>query len=54
MVRKKHTPAEYQDYLEANADYASDLAAMIGNFVDFGKTKDRMQRLGNKLEIPAR
>jgi len=52
--QKKHTPAEYQDYLEANADYASDLAAMIGNFVDFGKTKDRMQRLGNKLEIPAR
>jgi hypothetical protein len=50
----KHTPAEYKDYLEANADYATDLAAMIGDFVDFGKTKDRMQRLGDKLEIRRR
>ena len=51
---KKHTPAEYKDYLEANADYASDLAAMIGDFVDYGKTKDRLQHLGDKLEIPKR
>jgi hypothetical protein len=50
----KHTPAEYKDYLEANADYATDLAAMIGDFVDFGKTKDRLQRLGDKLEIHTR
>jgi hypothetical protein len=51
---KKHTPAEYKDYLEANADYATDLAAMIGDFVDFGKTKDRLQNLGDKLEIRRR
>jgi hypothetical protein len=50
----KHTPAEYKDYLEANADYATDLAAMIGNFVDYGKTKDRLQRLGDKLELSKR
>ncbi len=50
----KHTPAEYKDYLEANADYATDLAAMIADFVDYGKTKDRMQRLAGKLEIPNR
>ena len=50
----KHTPAEYKDYLEANADYATDLAAMIGDFVDFGKNKDRMQHLGDKLEIRRR
>jgi hypothetical protein len=50
----KHTPAEYKDYLEANADYATDLAAMIGDFVDFGKTKDRLQNLGDKLEIRRR
>ena len=50
----KHTPAEYKDYLQANADYATDLAAMIGNFVDFGRSKDRMQRLADKLEIPKR
>jgi len=27
---------------------------MIGDFVDFGKTKDRLQHLGDKLEIPKR
>jgi hypothetical protein len=50
----KHTPADYKDYLEANADYATDLAAMIGDFVNYGKTKDRLQNLGEKLEIPKR
>jgi hypothetical protein len=45
---------DYKDFLEANADYATDLAAMIGDFVDYGKTRDRLQRLGNKLEIPRR
>lgn len=48
----KHTLAEYKDYLEANADYASDLAAMIGNYVDYGKNKERMASLGAKLEVP--
>jgi hypothetical protein len=45
---------EYKDFLEANADYATDLAAMIGDFVDYGKTRDRLERLGNKLEISKR
>ena len=48
------TTAEYKDYLEANADYAGDLAAMIGDFVDYGRTKQRLQSLTDKLEIPAR
>jgi hypothetical protein len=48
----KHTLAEYKDYLEANADYSSDLAAMIANFVDYGRTKDKMANLGAKLEVP--
>ena len=48
---ERHTPAEYKDYLEANADYATDLAKMIADFVDYGKTKERMERLGTKLEI---
>jgi hypothetical protein len=50
----KHNFAEYKDYLEANADYASDLAAVIGDYVDYGKTKERLQRLGAKLEVPTR
>jgi len=49
---QKHNFAEYNDYLEANADYASDLAAIIGNFVDYGKTKQRLERLNAKLEVP--
>ena len=48
----KRAPAEYKDYLEANADYASDLAAMIADFVDYGRTKERLERSTTKLEIP--
>ena len=49
-----HTFAEYKDYLEANADYSSDLAKMIADFVDYGRTKDRLERLNTKLEISGR
>jgi hypothetical protein len=48
----KHTMDEYKDYLEANADYSADLAAMIADFVDYGKTKQRFERLAGKLEVP--
>jgi hypothetical protein len=50
---KTHTVAQYQDYLEANADYASDLCAMITDFVDYGKARQRVDRLSTKLEIPS-
>ena len=43
---------EYKDYLSANADYAGDLASMIADFVDYGRTKDRLQNLADKLEVP--
>jgi hypothetical protein len=49
----KHTFAEYKDYLETNADNATDLAAMIADTVDYGKTKERLERLGAKLEVPS-
>jgi hypothetical protein len=49
-----HTVAEYKDYLEANADYATDLAKMIGGYVDYGRTKVRFERLSNKLEVATR
>jgi hypothetical protein len=48
---KKHTIADYNDYLQANADYASDLASMIADFVDYGNSRQRVDRLGAKLEI---
>ena len=50
----KHSLADYKDYLEANADYTTDLAAMIAEFVDYGKTKQRLQELGDKLGAPGR
>lgn len=43
---------EYKDYLEANADQAEQLAGMIADFVNYGKTKQRMERLRDKLELP--
>ena len=51
---KRLTTPEYKDYLEANADYSADLAAMIGNFADYGRTKERLERLTDKLELPRR
>jgi hypothetical protein len=45
--------AEYKDYLEANVDYSADMAAIISDFVNFGKTKARFERLSDKLELPA-
>jgi hypothetical protein len=43
----------YQEYLEAINDSANNLAATIADFMDYGKTKERMARLAGKLEIPA-
>jgi hypothetical protein len=51
---KNFNSAEYRDYLEANADYAGDLAAMIADFVAYGKNKERMEYLSDKLELPVR
>jgi len=41
----------YKDYLEANADGASHLASLIGDFVDYGKTKERLENLTHRLEL---
>ena len=49
--RNLNTP-EYKDYLEANVDYAGDLAARISDFITYGKNKERMEYLNDKLELP--
>jgi hypothetical protein len=46
-----HT-GDYQEYLEANADSADQLAQLISDFVNYGRTKDRQERPTNRLEIP--
>ncbi len=47
------TTPGYQNYLEAIADSASNLASTIAQFVDYGKTRQRLDRLVKVLELPA-
>jgi hypothetical protein len=42
---------EYKEYLEANADVANELFSLISDFVNYGNSKNRMERLGIKLEV---
>ncbi len=41
----------FQDYVQANAEMATDLAKVIGDFVDYGNAKGKAERLAAKLEI---
>lgn len=42
---------EYRDYLTANHELSSSLAELIGDYVTYGKSKAKYQRLGSKLEV---
>jgi hypothetical protein len=42
---------EFQDYVKANYEIALDLDSLIRDFVDYGEAKEKMERLGKKLEI---
>ena len=43
----------YKDYIKVNADLAAELAALVGNFVDYGKTRQQLDQLTNKLDLPS-
>ncbi len=43
----------YQEYLEAIYDSANNLASTVADFTDYGRAKERLDRLAKKLEIPA-
>jgi hypothetical protein len=43
---------EYKDYIEANEYVSQKLAGLIADFVDYGKTKNRLDRLSARLELP--
>jgi hypothetical protein len=45
---------EYQDYIEANADTATELSSLVAHFVDYGNHKSRYDSLRNTLELPAK
>lgn len=41
----------YREYVAANADLAGDLSEIISDFVTYGKTKAKFEKLGQKLEV---
>lgn len=47
-----HMP-EFRDLLSANYDVSSQLAELIGDYVAYGKSKAKYERLGASLEIPS-
>jgi len=42
----------YRKYVATHQELATDLASMIGSFVDYGKTKETFDALTRKLELP--
>ena len=48
--QKVHFP-EFKDYVRANYEIAVDLEALIRDFVNYGESKERFERLGEKLEL---
>ena len=46
-----HSP-QYRRYVSTHQELATDLANMIGSFVDYGKAKEKFEALTRKLELP--
>jgi hypothetical protein len=49
--RKQTWHPEYQGYLKSNAELATDLSQLIGDYIDFGNAKAKTQALEQKLEF---
>ena len=43
---------QYQQYLKSNAEAASNLAALVKDFVEYGKTRTTLETYERKLEVP--
>jgi DNA repair exonuclease SbcCD ATPase subunit len=43
---------EYQQYLKSNAEAARQLSSMVKDFVEYGKTKNTLESLEKRLEVP--
>jgi hypothetical protein len=41
----------YPDYLTTNSDLAGSLSELVADYVNYGKTKARFERLSEKLEV---
>lgn len=42
----------YQEYLKENAEAASKLSGMVRDFVEYGKTRNTLEALERRLELP--
>jgi len=51
MLAKPLDRTEFNEYLQANYDNAEQLAALISNFVDYGKAKHRLEASEAKLKL---
>ena len=48
---KIHEP-QYQQYLKSNAELAANFAALVKDFVEYGKTRTTLEAYERKLEVP--
>jgi len=42
---------DYKDYLQENADTAHELADMISSFVEYDRTRTKLEKLQDKIEV---
>lgn len=42
---------QYQEYLRSNAEAARELSSMVRDFVEYGKTRNALERLEKRLEV---
>lgn len=42
---------EFKDYVKANYELATDLDALIRDFVNYGEAKEKFERLSHRLEV---
>jgi uncharacterized protein YdiU (UPF0061 family) len=43
---------QYQQYIKSNAEAASNLASLVKDFVEYGKTRTTLEAYERKLEVP--
>jgi len=46
--------SEHKEYLKTNAELATNMAALVSDFVEYGETKDKFEKLTQRLEISER
>jgi len=44
----------YKEYVKANHEQASNLAVLVSDFVEYGKTKNKMEEIAKNPEVPER